>query len=82
MGSALPMSLLSVSMMKMKKIKGNFKLSRVQGRREIVSWFNVWGRAYNAYRLATVRGFDYVQVVRARDGVVLYSDGTKPSWLQ
>lgn len=76
------MSLLSISMMKMKKIKGNFKLSRVQGHREIVSWFNVWGRAYNAYRLATVQGFDYVQVVRTRDGVVLYHDGTKPSWLQ
>ena len=76
------MYLLSISMMKMKKIKGNFKLSRVQGNREIVSWFNVWGRAYNAYRLATVQGWDYVQIVRARDSVVLYSDGTKPSWLQ
>lgn len=82
MGNALPMYLLSISMMKMKMIKGNFKLSRVQGNREIVSWFNVWGRAYNAYRLATVQGWDYVQIVRARDGVVLYSDGTKPSWLQ
>ena len=76
------MSLLSISMMKMKKIKGNFKLSRVQGRREIVSWFNVWGRAYNAYRLASVQEWDYVQIMRARDGVVLYHDGTKPSWLQ
>jgi hypothetical protein len=66
----------------MVKVKGNFKLSRVQGGREIVSWFNVWGRAYRAYCLATVQGWDYVQVVRARDGVVLYSDGTKPSWLQ
>lgn len=66
----------------MVKVKGNFKLSRVQGKREIVSWFNVWGRAYNAYRLATVQGFDYVQVMRARDGFVLYADGTKPDWLQ
>ena len=82
MGSALPMSLLSISMMKMKKIKGNFKLSRVQGNREIVSWFNVWGRAYNAYRLASVQGYDYVQIMRARDGFVLYADGTKPDWLQ
>ena len=64
----------------MVKVKGNFKLSRVQGNREIVSWFNVWGRAYNAYRLATVQGFDYVQIMRARDGFVLYSDGTKPAW--
>ena len=76
------MYLLSISMMKMKKIKGNFKLSRVQGHREIVSWFNVWGRAYNAYRLATMQGWDYVQIMRTRDDVVLYHDGTKPSWLQ
>ena len=76
------MSLLSISMLKMKKIKANFKLSRVQGNREIVSWFNVWGRAYNAYRLATVQGFDYVQVMRVHDGFVLYADGTKPDWLQ
>lgn len=66
--------------MKMSKIKGNFKLSRVQGGREIVSWFNVWDRAYKAYRFATVQGYDYVQVMRARDGVVLYSDGIKPDW--
>lgn len=70
------------SIFKMVKVKGNFKLSRVQGNREIVSWFNVWGRAYNAYRLATVQGYDYVQVMRARDGFVLYADGTKPDWLQ
>ena len=66
----------------MVKVKGNFKLSRVQGNREIVSWFNVWDRAYRAYRMATIQGFDYVQVMRARDGVVLYSDGTKPDWLK
>ena len=66
----------------MRKVKGNFKLSRVQGHREIVSWFNVWDRAYLSYRLASVQGWDYVQVVRARDGVVLYSDGTKPNWLE
>lgn len=66
--------------MKMSMIKGNFKLSRVQGGREIVSWFNVWDRAYKAYRFATVQGYDYVQVMRARDGVVLYSDGIKPDW--
>ena len=64
----------------MVKVKGNFKLSRVQGNREIVSWFNVWDRAYKAYRFATVQGYDYVQVMRARDGVVLYSDGIKPDW--
>lgn len=65
----------------MKNIKGNFKLSRVDGSREIVSWFNVWARAYRSYRMATIEGFDYVQLVRARDGVVLYSDGVKPKWL-
>lgn len=64
----------------MKKLKGNFKLSRVDGSREIVSWFNVWDRAYKSYRLATIEGWDYVQLVRARDGVVLYSDGEKPAW--
>lgn len=64
----------------MKKLKGNFKLSRVDKSREIVSWFNVWERAYKSYRLATVEGWDYVQLVRARDGVVLYSDGEKPAW--
>lgn len=64
----------------MKAVKGNFKLSRVDGSREIVSWFNVWDRAYRAYRLATIEGWDYVQIVRARDGVVLYSDGEMPGW--
>lgn len=64
----------------MKKIRANFKLSRVDGSSEIVSWFNVWGRAYNAYRLATIEGFDYVQLVRCRDGVVMYSDGVMPDW--
>ena len=63
----------------MKAIRGNFKLSRVDGSREIVSWFNVWDRAYRAYRFATIEGFDYVQLVRARDGVVLYSDGVRPA---
>ena len=63
----------------MKKIKANFKLSRVDGSREIVSWFNVWDRAYKSYRLATIEGWPYVQIVRARDGVVLYSDGIMPS---
>lgn len=66
--------------MKKIKLRGNFKLSRVDGSREIVSWFNVWDRAYKAYRLATIEGWDYVQIVRARDGVVLYSDGEMPSW--
>lgn len=65
----------------MVKVKGNFKLSRVQGNVEIVSWFNVWDRAYKAYRFATIQSYDYVQVLRARDGVVLYSDGIKPDWL-
>lgn len=64
----------------MKKLKGNFKLSRVDKSREIVSWFYVWDRAYRAYRLATIEGWDYVQIVRARDGIVLYSDGEKPAW--
>lgn len=64
----------------MKAIRGNFKLSRVDKSREIVSWFNVWERAYRAYRLATIEDWDYVQVVRARDGVVLYSDGEMPDW--
>lgn len=64
----------------MKKLKGNFKLSRVDKSREIVSWFNVWDRAYKAYRLATIEGWDYVQLVRARDGVVLYHDGETPAW--
>lgn len=66
----------------MVKVKGNFKLSRVQGHREIVSWFNVWDRAYKAYRFAYIQSYDYVQLMRARDGVVLYSDGTKPDWLK
>lgn len=64
----------------MKNIKANFKLSRVDGSREIVSWFNVWDRAYHAYRFATIEGFDYVQLVRIRDGLVLYSDGVMPKW--
>ena len=64
----------------MKKIKGHFKLSRVDGSRERVSWFNVWDRAYKSYRLATIEGWSYVQIVRARDGVVLYSDGVMPKW--
>ena len=66
--------------MKKIKLRGNFKLSRVDKSREIVSWFNVWDRAYRAYRLATIEGWDYVQIIRARDGVVLYSDGVKPAW--
>lgn len=66
--------------MKKIKLRGNFKLSRVDKSREIVSWFNVWDRAYRAYRLATIEGWDYVQIVRSRDGVVLYSDGVKPTW--
>lgn len=66
----------------MVKVKGNFKLSRVQGNREIVSWFNVWDRAYKAYRLSTIQGYDYVQVMRARDSVVLYHDGIRPEWFQ
>lgn len=66
----------------MVKVKGNFKLSRVQGNREVVSWFNAWDRVYRAYRLATIQGFDYVQLQRVSDGVVLYHDGTKPDWLQ
>lgn len=66
----------------MKKIKANFKLSRVEGSREIVSWFNVWARAQQAYRFAVKSGFEYVQLVRARDGVVLYSDGVKPDWFE
>lgn len=65
----------------MAKVKGFFKLSRVQGGREIVSWFNVWDRAYRTYRMATIQGYDYVQLLRVRDNVVLYSDGTKPGWL-
>lgn len=74
--------LLLKSIFKMVKIKGNFKLSRVQGGRVIVSWFNVWDRAYRAYRMASVQGWDFVQVLRARDGVVLYQDGIKPDWLK
>lgn len=66
----------------MEAVKGNFKLSRVDGSREIVSWFNVWNMAYHAYRFATIEGFDYVQLVRARDGVVLYSDGIMPEWFK
>lgn len=65
----------------MVKVKGFYKLSRVQGGREIVSWFNVWDRAYRTYRMATIQGYDYVQLLRVRDNVVLYSDGTKPGWL-
>lgn len=68
-------------MISMVKEKGNFKLSRVQGGREIVSWFNVWDRAYRTYRMATIQGYDYVQLLRVRDSVVLYSDGIKPGWL-
>lgn len=66
----------------MVKVKGFYKLSRVQGGREIVSWFNVWDRAYRTYRMATVQGYDYVQLLRVRDSVVLYSDGIKPGWLE
>lgn len=66
----------------MVRVKGFFKLSRVQGGREIVSWFNVWDRAYRTYRMATIQGYDYVQLLRVRDNVVLYSDGTKPGWLE
>lgn len=66
----------------MKKIRANFKLSRVEGSREIVSWFNVWDRAYRAYRFATIEGFDYVQLLRVFDGVVLYSDGEMPAWFK
>lgn len=66
----------------MRKIKANFRLSRVQGNREVVSWFNVWGRVYNAYRQASVQGYDYVELVRVRDGVVLYHDGIKPDWME
>ena len=66
----------------MVKVKGFYKLSRVQGGREIVSWFNVWDRAYRTYRMATIQGYDYVQLLRVRDNVVLYSDGTKPGWLE
>ena len=65
----------------MVRVKGYYKLSRVIGNREIVSWFNVWDRAYRSYRLATIPEYDYVQIMRARDGVVLYHDGTKPDWL-
>ena len=64
----------------MKKIRANFKLSRVEGSREIVSWFNVWDRAYRAYRMATIEGFDYVQLVRGQDGSIIYSDGVMPDW--
>lgn len=65
----------------MKAIKSNFRLTRVQGKRVIVSGFNVWGRAYNAFRLASVQGWDYVELVRVRDELVLYQDGDTPSWL-
>ncbi len=66
----------------MRKIRANFRLARVQGNREIVSWFNVWARAYNAYRMASIQGYDYVDLVRERDGLILYHDGQKPSWLE
>lgn len=69
-------------MISMVKVKGYFKLSRVQGGREIVSWFKIWDRAYLSYRLATVQGWDYVRLLRVSDGVVMYEDGTKPAWLQ
>ena len=65
----------------MEKKIGYYKLSRVQGNREIVSLFKVWGRAYHAYCLATVQGYDYVQLMRVSDAVVLYSDGIKPDWI-
>ncbi|MBR2116001.1 MAG: hypothetical protein IJ942_03210 [Alistipes sp.] len=66
----------------MKKIRANFKLSRVEGSREIVSWFNVWARAQRAYRFAKKEGFEYVQLVRCMDDVVLFSDGVKPDWFE
>lgn len=66
----------------MVKVKGYYKLSRVQGKREIVSWFNVWEKAYRTYRLATIQGYDYVRLMRAVDGLVLYQDGIKPDWLE
>lgn len=61
--------------------KGNFRLSRVQGGREIVSTFVGWDRAYLSYRLATVQGWDYVELVRVSDGCIMYHDGCKPEWL-
>lgn len=66
----------------MKKIRANFKLSRVEGSREIVSWFNVWGRALWAYRFAQKEGFEYIQLIRCMDDVVLFSDGVKPDWFK
>ena len=65
----------------MRKRKGNFELVRVQGHRSIVSNFIGWDRAYLSYRLASVQGWDYVELVRVADGVIMYHDGTKPSWL-
>lgn len=66
----------------MKKIRGNFRLSRVDGRREIVSTFMGWDRAYRSYRLASIQGWDYVELVRISDGCIMYHDGDKPQWLQ
>lgn len=65
----------------MRKKKGNYELTRVQGHRSIVSDFMGWDRAYLSYRLAYVQGWDYVELVRVADGQTMYSDGTKPSWL-
>ena len=66
----------------MRAVKGNFKLSRVDGRREIVSTFMGWDRAYRSYRLASVQGWGYVELVRMSDGCIMYHDGEKPDWLK
>lgn len=66
----------------MRKIRGYFRLSRVDGRREIVSTFMSWDRAYLAYRLAYVQPWDYVELVRISDGCIMYHDGDKPQWLK
>ncbi len=66
----------------MRKRKGNYELTRVQGHRSVVSSFLGWDRAYLSYRLASVQGWDYVELIRVSDGVTMYSDGTKPNWLE
>lgn len=63
----------------MRAVKGNFRLSRVQGGREIVSTFMGWDRAYRSYRMASAQGWEYVELVRISDGCIMYHDGTKPS---
>lgn len=67
--------------MKNKSDIGTWMLLRVQGRQVVKNKFTSWDRAYRAYRSAYIMGWDYCALIRESDGVVMYQDGSKPSWL-